>query len=112
MLNLARRQDKTCTTLGTAVKNTMPPKSVMVAKRYPVTIADLREYPANLTEKDLAKLLGVSESHARRRRTGGEYEEMRAAGEWPEHHRSAKGRGQVLFDRAKVKAFLEGCPGA
>ncbi len=78
----------------------------MVAKRYPVVIADLRRFPKNLTEKDLAEFLSISEAQTRRRRTGKEYEGQ----PWPEHHRSAKGRGQVLYEKKKVKAFLEGCP--
>lgn len=85
----------------------MPPKSVMVAKSYRVVIADLREYPVDLTEAQLAEFLGISEAQTRRRRTGKEY----AGQPWPEHHRSAVGRGQVLYSRVTVKAFLEGCPG-
>lgn len=84
----------------------MPPKSVMVARRYPVVIADLRRFPEELTEADLAEFLNISESQTRRRRTGKEYEGQ----PWPEHHRSAEGRGQVLYNRADLREFLKGCP--
>lgn len=71
-----------------------------------MAIGDLSQYPEEMTEAQLAALLGFTENHARRRRTGEEYRERT----WPQHYRDPGGRGKVRYDRGDVREWLDGFP--
>jgi len=61
----------------------------------------------SLTEADLAELLGVSEAHARRHRTGSK--PLNVGAGWPQHYRDPD-TGVVFYKRSVVKRWLAKLP--